>query len=233
MKKIVTLAFMFLFFLGANAQIQFVGGDTVIYSGMTDASSTMVALGYIKNTGTTTATIAWELIDSSSQPSWQYTGFCDPNLCYSFYLNRKVQFHLAADTAEPMKLDLLANCVPGTGHVTCRLWNVADSANTAFNVVFAFNLTQSPACTNGINDIKATQISFYPNPVRSELKVSLPQTIAGGQIDVYDLIGSKVFSQPITTTSGVDLSTLESGIYIARISDNGKLIATKKFTKVN
>ena len=234
MKKFFTLLVFTACLFTAKSQIQFVGGDTVTYSGMTDAGTTFAALGYIRNTGTSAVNIAWELVDSSAQPMWEYTGFCDPNLCYSFGLNRKVIFHLVADSSEPMKLDLIAHCVPGTGHVTCRLWNVADSANTVFNVVFRFNMSVNAACINGISEAEKAPISFYPNPVRTDLKLSLPQSLANGQIDIYDLIGSKVFSQPISsreTVKDFDLSALESGIYVARIYDGGKIIATKKFTK--
>jgi hypothetical protein len=130
-----------------------------------------------------------------------------------------------------MQLDLTPTSGSACGYFKALTWDVNDSANTATYLNFKACITAN--CTNGINDPELNQISFYPNPVRSEMKVSLPQSLPGGQIDIYDLIGSKVFSQPITVTSGIDLSTLESGIYIARISDNGKIVATKKFTKVN
>jgi hypothetical protein len=93
-------------------------------------------------------------------------------------------------------------------------------------------LTQSVTCaTSGISTIEASRITMYPNPVRDEVHLSLPSSFEGGQIDIYNLIGSKVYSQSVDKEKDLDLSSLETGLYIARISENGKVVATRKFTK--
>jgi hypothetical protein len=72
--------------------------------------------------------------------------------------------------------------------------------------------------------------------VRSDLTVTLPESLNNGQINIFNLLGSKVYSQSVNSreiSKDLDLSALESGVYIVRITDGSTIIATRKFTKVD
>jgi hypothetical protein len=132
-----------------------------------------------------------------------------------------------------MKFDLSAHCVPGPGFVNVRLWNATDSVHTAFTLHYPINLSYTSACSNGISETEIGSISLSPNPVKSQLRLSLPQSLENGRIEIYNMLGSKVYQQGITGSRDMDMNNLETGIYIARIIENEKVLVTKRFTKVN
>jgi uncharacterized repeat protein (TIGR02543 family) len=67
------------------------------------------------------------------------------------------------------------------------------------------------------------KIAAYPNPVpRGEkLTLKLPDTYAGGVLNIYDIKGGLVKSgQPLpATVNSIDMSEFASGVYLLRISD--------------
>jgi hypothetical protein len=234
MKKAFILFALSLFIFTAKSQFVVNGGDTIFANGSTSPTFEVVGDGSCTNNSSGSMTLKWRVIGDTAVPGWIYTGFCDKNLCYTYAIGLTKTFSLTAGASSPLQLHVTPGCNPGTGYVRFLLWNTADSAGTVQNCAFKVSLSQGATCTNGIAETEAPQISFYPNPVRSQLRLTLSQNINNGQIDIYNLIGSKVYSQSITsrdTTKDFDLANLETGIYVARISDNGKIIATKKFTK--
>ena len=210
--------------------LTFIGGDTVNYSGQSDANM-VYGVSYCKNNTGSSMDVAWKIIDTIGPTGWEYPGFCDKNLCYLFQINGTHGFTLAASEQGIMKIEVIGNCIPGVGHATLMLWNQADSANSVIFVPYIAHLTQNPQCVAGITTIEASHIALYPNPVRDEAHLSVPSSFGNGQIDIYNLLGSKVYSQTVTREKDLDLSSLETGLYIARISENGKVVATRKFTK--
>ena len=74
---------------------------------------------------------------------------------------------------------------------------------------------------NNISDF-----SIYPNPVTNGF-VSIETTLAGSvQVEIYNLLGKQVISaQP--TNGTLNLSSLQSGVYLIKITQNGNS-ATKK-----
>jgi hypothetical protein len=79
-----------------------------------------------------------------------------------------------------------------------------------------------------VSDAKATdKVIAYPNPVlRGEtLQLQLPETFAGGTLNIYDIKGSlKKSGQPLPSTlNSVSVSDLDSGIYLLHVfSRDGK-----------
>lgn len=232
MKKIFTLAVLLIstFSLVRAQGLTFIGGDTVNYSGQSDGNM-VYGVSYCKNNTASSMDVAWKVIDTVGPSAWEYPGFCDKNLCYLFQINSTHGFTLAANEQGIMKIEVIGNCVAGTGHATLMVWNQADSANSVIIVPYVARLNQAAACVAGISTVEASRIALYPNPVKEEAHLSLPSSFTAGQIDIYNLIGSKVFSQAVTREKELDLSSLGTGLYIARISENGKIIATRKFTK--
>lgn len=81
----------------------------------------------------------------------------------------------------------------------------------------------------GVDEQKAEKLDVYPNPAQNELWMRLS---AGDytSLDVYNSIGQKVQSQPISgSLAKVDTQALESGIYYLVI--NGKKPLQAKFVK--
>jgi Secretion system C-terminal sorting domain len=220
-----------------QAQIKFIGGDTLYQSGFADPTKLYVAQGNLQNLGKKTITINWYILDSTMPQGWEYSGVCDPNLCYPLDLGVVHSFTLDSNAKALMKADVNSHCIPGNGSLKVRMWDVADSNNTAFNLVFNFSMKKNVAiCGNpaAITDIDPARISLYPNPVHRALELRLPQALDNGKVEVFSLIGSKVYEKYLKdndASPSLDLNTLDAGIYMCRVYDDGRLIATKRFTK--
>jgi len=78
---------------------------------------------------------------------------------------------------------------------------------------------------NRISDISAQKAFFYPNPVKDIIYF---ETMTG-IVSVYDIAGSRIFSQSFQSGQ-TDLSSLKPGIYILRIQ-SGNTIRVNQFIK--
>jgi hypothetical protein len=87
--------------------------------------------------------------------------------------------------------------------------------------------------TEGINNrVSLSDITISPNPASSEITVSGRQE-AVGSIDVYNTLGDKVYTAPITDNRSpitINITSLPSGMYFAEIKSE-KGILVKKFIK--
>ncbi len=74
-------------------------------------------------------------------------------------------------------------------------------------------------CTLGINDMSTTTVSLYPNPVEDLLHLELPTSLELKSMRLFDLNGK--LSTTFENQTTLDLSQIESGIYILRM-ETGK-----------
>jgi hypothetical protein len=66
----------------------------------------------------------------------------------------------------------------------------------------------------------------YPNPTNRYLSLNTNLTIQ--KVEVFDMLGSKVWSQPYTSNSTIDLESLSDGLYLLKLEDiHGKLFTEK------
>jgi hypothetical protein len=68
------------------------------------------------------------------------------------------------------------------------------------------------------------QIQIYPNPVNHELRVTNYEWKSGDVIELYDMLGRKIYSRPAPRTLypetfTIDMSLYQSGTYILRIGN--------------
>jgi len=81
----------------------------------------------------------------------------------------------------------------------------------------------------GTVDFKTTSVKMYPNPVSDVFNVSADKTIEN--ISFYNMLGQKVLSMNSSrTTETIDLSSFQSGVYIARVTVDGK-VSTSRIIK--
>lgn len=78
--------------------------------------------------------------------------------------------------------------------------------------------------TYGLNNIK-----LYPNPATNDVTISL-KSDADTHIEIYDILGKRVFNCTINKTQKIDLQNLKTGIYMVKIVQN-KISVIKKFIK--
>ncbi|WP_452598221.1 T9SS type A sorting domain-containing protein [Pontimicrobium sp. MEBiC01747] len=67
---------------------------------------------------------------------------------------------------------------------------------------------------------------IYPNPVKDELKITNSGQISN--IDIYNITGQKVLSNNKLINNILDVSSLNSGIYLLKLEDKKGQVTTKK-----
>jgi hypothetical protein len=75
------------------------------------------------------------------------------------------------------------------------------------------------------------EFKISPNPGRNELNIILPTSDGDMNLEVFDVLGKRVYKGLITQlTSSVNVTNWKSGVYLVRISTN-EIIQTKRFIK--
>ena len=79
--------------------------------------------------------------------------------------------------------------------------------------------------TLGTEEFETTSFNIYPNPANGSTVTISSASNNAKDVKVYSIIGKQVIDTTITNT--LDVSGLQSGIYVVQITENGKS-ATKK-----
>lgn len=94
-------------------------------------------------------------------------------------------------------------------------------------VDYLLNESQLSVPDNGSNP----EAAFWPNPTRDKIRFNESMLNAGeGKISVYDAHGRQMLSKSCYTNE-LDLSRLQSGLYMVRIESGGKTFSGKVFKK--
>jgi hypothetical protein len=67
-----------------------------------------------------------------------------------------------------------------------------------------------------VNDSQLDEIRIYPNP--SDGLVNINTTIPI-EVDIYDVLGKKVYTSKMRNTKAIDLSYLNNGVYVVKLTD--------------
>ena len=81
----------------------------------------------------------------------------------------------------------------------------------------------------GVSDLTSVDFNFYPNPVNDVLTIQSKETIAS--IDVYNVMGQIVLNSSTISQGKIDLSALNSGIYLVKATFDGGQTETLKIVK--
>ena len=95
--------------------------------------------------------------------------------------------------------------------------------------------THKTKVLNDVNPVEESSLKLYPNPVTGgKLNISFSGSDAVSRVQLYDLAGKilRDIQSDTTTLQTIDLSGLNSGVYVCRVS-NGKTTETKMITVQN
>jgi hypothetical protein len=100
---------------------------------------------------------------------------------------------------------------------------VFDNSQTGFTHRFNIITKSKLLSASTLNEVK---LSVYPNPFSDE--VSIMSGVAFDRVDVYNMLGALVISQPNTSSlnNRVDVSTLNSGMYVIKVYSNNEELGT-------
>jgi hypothetical protein len=100
---------------------------------------------------------------------------------------------------------------------------VFDNSQTGFTHRFNIITKSKLLSASSLNEVK---LSVYPNPFSDE--VSIMSGIAFDRVDIYNMLGALVISQANTSSlnNKVDVSTLNSGMYVIKVYNNNEELGT-------
>ena len=81
-----------------------------------------------------------------------------------------------------------------------------------------------------VEEYNSTSLIVFPNPVENHITINYPEKIE--KVELYDVQGKSIYSQSNFGTNEIDLSFLNSGIYLLIVeTDNGLVIKNKLIKK--
>jgi hypothetical protein len=145
--------------------------------------------------------------------------------------SREIVFRFSGIQLQPSQIDLEAS----QGYVTYALDELpnlplnAFIENTAY-IYFDFNpaiITNTTFNINGFVGIETEQqqeIMIYPNPCNGVFTIG---GIEKGYVSIYSIAGKFILDQELEGTTLIDLSQMESGVYLVQVEGKGVAFISK------
>jgi len=70
-------------------------------------------------------------------------------------------------------------------------------------------------------------LTVYPNPANNQITIEMANLAS---VEIYNLLGAKVLNIQMSNNQ-VDVSTLNSGVYVVKATDKNGQVAVTKFNK--
>ncbi|WP_395050867.1 T9SS type A sorting domain-containing protein [Flavobacterium sp.] len=119
----------------------------------------------------------------------------------------------------------LANIITGLNWTNgTNLWikwmDVNDAGSNGLYAIDNFTISVSEA-TLGLKQNTITGLNMYPNPVSNGTLYITSNSSEEKKVSVYDVLGKQILESK-TSNNAVNVSTLNSGAYIVKITESGK-----------
>lgn len=83
--------------------------------------------------------------------------------------------------------------------------------------------------TLGVPENVLSSISISPNPVSNVINIELPPNVEISDASIYNVTGQKLLN--VSNTNTIDISNLETGMYILKIKDSNNNAITRRIIK--
>ena len=74
--------------------------------------------------------------------------------------------------------------------------------------------------TAGTEDLQTANFRLYPNPAKEYLTIEMIDTSSTYQIEIYDMLGKKVYNSEIQNKEQINVSALAAGTYLVKLNSN-------------
>lgn len=82
----------------------------------------------------------------------------------------------------------------------------------------------------GVEDFQNANFRLYPNPAREQLTIEMSDVSSTYQLEIFDMLGKKVYNTEIQKVAQIDVSALASGTYLVNLNSNSQT-TTFRFVK--
>lgn len=221
-------------------------------NGASDGTASAVAIG-----GTSSFTYEWS--NGSTEPS--ITGLTDGTYSVTITDANSCTAEASGTVAEPAcAVNLMLNATDVTvfggsdGSVNTTIldglspytysWSNSSSSATLSGVVagtYSLTVTDAASCTatssatvgqpSGISERLESRVRMYPNPTNGMITVEFSSK-SFATIEVYDMLGQIQHStNAVSGKTSLDLSNVESGIYLVVVKENEVVTKTERVIK--
>ncbi|MGJ8685576.1 MAG: T9SS type A sorting domain-containing protein [Nonlabens sp.] len=156
-----------------------------------------------------------------------YNPVSTPNFKEEFTYDTSI---LMSALANPFKdktgIDYVGYNNPHVNKVLTKIQSNYDDTSMTFQIssrtIYNYNSTLSAD-----KEVQLVEFKIFPNPTTSIINVASQETSLS-QIDMYDVLGKKVFT---TTQTTFNISTLHDGLYIMNLTDENGSVTSQKIVK--
>ncbi len=79
----------------------------------------------------------------------------------------------------------------------------------------------------GVEEVSNVTATLYPNPTTDFITVELKDINATATVSIIDMTGKVIYNVEIFGNKTFDVSALTSGVYVVKVTDNGRISSTK------
>jgi hypothetical protein len=176
---------------------------------------------YFKNL-TNNDNVTWVITDIKMASGWTFTQICDAACYENALVGTRKSFKYTTTEFNNLKPTIKHDKKEGYGFVGIRTFKTSDSAGTVSNTKITLFVTKSSASIVSA-DASEKVLHYF------DKKIFVDTEFNGAQLEVYDLNGKSVLSAKVNSDN-IDFTPLTNGIYIARISKDGEVLKSHKFT---
>ncbi|MGO3182770.1 MAG: T9SS type A sorting domain-containing protein [Aequorivita sp.] len=76
--------------------------------------------------------------------------------------------------------------------------------------------------TAGTEDFQNVEFRLYPNPANEQITVELSDASSTYQLEIFDVLGKKVYTSEIQKSGNIDVSALAQGTYLLKLNSENK-----------
>lgn len=137
-------------------------------------------------------------------------------------------------------IDIIGTFDGGTAmfgeNVTLRRKSSIRGPNTTFNKAAEWDSFASNTC-DGIGshslatlsnvDFDSNEFNIYPNPSNGNIKINFENSNEKYSVQVFSILGQKVFEKEYTNSSSAAVNNLQKGVYLVKITNDNKSVTKK------
>lgn len=167
----------------------------------------------------------WKITDVKIPTNWTFLTICDAQDCVNYPTTQRNTFKAKGNiNDDKYKITIDHKKNSGYGFVMLKAWRGKDSTSTTLAKDLKFSLLASTSSSiSVISDASDKLLHFFDN------KIFVDVDFNGAQLEVYDIKGQLVLDTKVASDN-IDFSPISNGIYIARISKDGQVMKSHKFS---
>lgn len=169
-----------------------------------------VAYSLVINTGSATTEYVWEREIVSITPEWNIA-VCDKYQCHDWATETE-EFTMSPGEEGTLDVHAYPMSTPGSAVVLVHVWEV-DNPETVVTGTYYFNTAV------GVSERLTEAISVYPNPAEDLIFIGQGAEDKVARIELFSLTGKRVMGERLMSNNSVEVSSLPTGTYIARLYD--------------